>query len=232
MEIFDRANELLLIGKEIDMKQNPSGVREHVTVLCGLLWCAHCGGRYSKCRTGNKQYGYKDKYACYSRHKKVKEMIVDPNCKNKYYMIDELDQIIFNEVRKLSIDPDYINHIMNKNQEPDAENNISYIKKRLKDIGTQISRFMDLYGIGRYTIEELDEKINPLKDESEKLQKQLEVLQFESAQLTKEKAIEVATSFEEVLEKGDLQDIRNILEILIEKIEIDNEDITIHWNFQ
>lgn len=231
-ETFNRANELLMIGKEIDMKLNPSGVREHVTVLGGLLWCKHCGGRYSKCLTGNKQYGYNQKYGCYSRHKKVKEMIVNPNCKNKYYKIDELDEIIFNEIRKLVIDPEYIHHIINQNKEPDSANNIASIRKRIKDIGNQMSRLMDLYGTGIYTIHEIEEKVTPLKEEREKLQKQLEVLQLDNSKLSARKAIEVASTFESVLEKGDLQDIRNILEILIEKIEIDNEDITIHWNFQ
>ena len=231
-ETFDRANELLLIGKEIDMQINPSGTREHATALGGLIWCAQCGGRSSKCQTGNNQYGYKQKYGCYSRHKKVKEMIVDPSCKNKYYPIDTLNEVIFNQVRKLAIDPEYIHEIINHNKNDHPEDNMTAIKKRIKDIGNQMSRFMDLYGTGIYTIHEIEEKVNPLKEEREKLQTQLQVLQIESNKLTEEKAIEVASTFEEVLNKGDLPEIRSILEILIEKIEIDDDTITIHWNFQ
>ena len=29
-------------------------------------------------------------------------MIKDPNCNNKYYRVEELDNIIFNEIRKLT----------------------------------------------------------------------------------------------------------------------------------
>ena len=39
------------------------------------------------------------------------------------------------------------------------------------------------------------------------------------------------TTIEDVVEEGDFERIRMLINALIEKIEIDNEDIDIHWKF-
>ena len=39
-------------------------------------------------------------------------------------------------------------------------------------------------------------------------------------------------SFAEILENGNFNEIREILEALIERIEIDDDDIDIFWNFE
>ena len=49
--------------------------------------------------------------------------------------------------------------------------------------------------------------------------------------LSHEETLEIAISFSVVLEKGDFNEIRTVIGTLIDKVEIDGEDITIHWNF-
>ena len=208
-----------------------TGTEARVTHLGGLLHCAHCGGKYSKCQSGTKEYGYKLYYGCYSRHKKVKTMIKDPSCKNKYYLIDELDDLIFNEIKKLAIDPEYINQIKKENEKADDIQQMQAIEKQIKTINTQLSRFMDLYGLGRYDLDELDEKTKPLTDQRNKLKKELTKLQESSKRITEEQVMHLVETFDEVLEKGTLQDRKTIIEQLIDRIIIDGDQITIHWNF-
>ena len=208
-----------------------TGIKAMSTNLGGLIYCARCGGKYSKSKSGTTQYGYSYNYACYSRHKKVKTMIKDPNCKNKNYKIDVLDDIIFGEIKKLAIDPDYLHSIKQKNSQSEAAQQIHAIETQIKSINGQLSRFMDLYGIGKYSIEELDEKTSPLQDQRSKLQNELKRLKDDTNKLTEPEVIKLVESFDEVIEHGDLHERRAIIEALIEKIVIDGDDITIHWNF-
>ena len=90
---------------------------------------------------------------------------------------------------------------------------------------------MDLYGIGKFTIKELDEKITPLQDQRSKLNIELERLKKDTKRISENDAIKLITSFEDVLESGSLQDKRTIIEQLIDKIIINDDDITIYWNF-
>ena len=214
--------------KELGVKVGTSAIS---TCLGSFVYCARCGARYSKVSIGSEKYGYKLKYGCHSRHKKNKAMIKDPNCKNKYYLVEDLDNIIFNEIKKLSIDPDYIKKLKKDTEKNSEVEQIHAIEKQIKSISAQLSRFMDLYGIGRYSLEELDEKTKPLAEQRTKLQMELERLKCSTKVITEDQVMKIVSSFKEVLEKGDLQDKRAIIEALISKIMIDGDEITIYWNF-
>lgn len=200
--------------------------------LSGFLYCARCGGRYArtKYRLANKEWCYT--YSCYSRSKKAKHMIVDPNCKNTNHKMNDLDQLVFNEIRKLAIDPDYINQIKSKKLDMTTAEKISAMETQIKQLHSQISRFMDLYGLGKFTIQELDEKTAPLIDQRAKLQKDVERLKEDYERMPSEEVQQIASTFTEVLDNGDLMETRTIIEQLINRIDIDGDDITIHWNFE
>lgn len=58
-------------------------------LLTGMIFCAHCGGRYYVRHAHKYKY-----YACYSRTKQTKTMIKDPSCKNRIWRADALDALI------------------------------------------------------------------------------------------------------------------------------------------
>lgn len=204
------------------------------TYLGGLLRCAHCGAKYSK-NTGNSRNGKPAPvyYCCYSRSKKVKKMIKDPNCKNKNWKMHELDNIIFDEIKKLALDPDYIVKIKQdkKDRSNSEPNKIDIIEKEIEKIDEQISRFMDLYGLGVFTIDQVSDKVTPLNEKKNALTHELEKLNAETGKLSEEDAIEIVNSFEDILEGGDFNEIRLVIESLIYYIELDNDDVYIHWKF-
>lgn len=210
-----------------------SGVKPgaQTTYLGGLLHCKHCGGKYTKQangRTTPKTLWY----MCYSRCKKVKAMIKDPNCKNKNWKMNELDALVFAEIKQLALDPDYIRNAQKeKVKESDAPNKIAIIKKEIEKIDEQISRFMDLYGIGKFTIDQVSNKIDPLNDRRTSLERELESLNASTGELTEEETLRIVKNLEEALERDDFNEIRLIIETLIYYIEIDNEDVYIHWKF-
>ena len=169
----------------------------------------------------------------YSRHKKVKNMIKDPNCKNKSYRINELDNIIFDEIKKLALDPSYIHEIKSHHHATDEIiQKTKIIQEKIADLETQISRFLDLYGKGRFTFEQLDKQIIPLEEQKNKLNEELKSLEEDDTEsMSEDEAIEIIGTFEEALERGNFDEIRGIITSLINHIDIDNDDITIYWNF-
>lgn len=194
------------------------------TYLGGLLFCKQCGARYGIYSTGKYKY-----YACHSRRKRNVAMITNPDCKNKTYKMEKLDQIIFDEISKLSTD--YIYEVKENTLRTDTEDKVNLIKAEIDKIDHQRSRFMDLYGLGDFSSEELQEKIIPLKEQRDKLTADLESLESHEAELTTEDAIDIVSDFSDILARGNYNEIRLVIESLIEKIEIDDEDVIIHWKF-
>jgi hypothetical protein len=146
--------------------------------------------------------------------------------------MNDLDAIIFDEIKKLAVDPDYYNLLCTTKQEnSDEPNKIDILKKEIGNVREQISRFMDLYGLGQFTIEQVSSKVEPLNDQLVALERELESLNATNEVLSEEDTLELATSFAEVLERGDLDEIRLTLESLIYYIELDEDDVYIHWKF-
>lgn len=211
-----------------------SGIKPGVqtTYLGGLLFCEHCGGKYAKNTWPQRNGSRVTLYGCYSRTKKVPKMVKDPNCKNRYWKMDELDNLVFEEIRKLAMDPDYMSNAREeKEKHSDAADKIAILKKEIAKIDAQISRFMDLYGIGKFTIDQVSSKVDPLNEERGKLENELNALIADTAELTEEETIEIVKSFGEILDRGDFNEIRLTIETLIDHIVLDGDDVYIHWKF-
>ena len=212
-----------------------SGVKPgaQTTYLGGILLCKHCGGKYTK-QMGRK---YKNNeppmyYVCYSRGKKVKAMVKDPNCKNKNWIMKDLDEIVFSEIKKLNVNPDYIHKLKRDHQKnSDAGEKIAVMQKEIEKLDAQISRFMDLYGIGKFTIDQVSSKIDPLNEERNALVKEVDALQAENGELTIEETLKIVSTFDDALARGNFNEIRLIIETLIEYVEVDNEMYYIKWKF-
>ena len=150
---------------------------------------------------------------------------------NKYWRMEVLDEIVLNEIKKLAIDPEYINSLKEAAPVAETPDKIKILQNEIESIDVQISRFMDLYGIGKFTIEQVSQKIDPLNDRRSALEKEFNKLNFERGAITEEQAIEIISSFEDVLERGNFDEIRLVIESLIYYIELDNDDVYIHWKF-
>ena len=144
----------------------------------------------------------------------------------------ELDDLVINEIKKLALDPDYIHTARSERlKKTDVGDKVAILEKEIASIDAQISRFMDLYGIGKFTIDQVSGKIDPLNEQRSKLQKELDDLTAETGELTEEETIKIVQEFDDILESGDFNRIRQTIDLLIYYIEIDNEDVYIHWKF-
>ena len=215
-DTFLRANRRLSQAhEEFTASGIKTGIRANTTLLGGLIWCSQCGARYGKAKNGKH-----DVYKCYSRHKKVKAMIKNPNCKNKIYKIDELDNMILDEIRKLTLE---------KICDIKGKDNLPVLRERLDSINSQIERYMKLYSLGRYEISDLDKFVLPLEQQKKSLEMEI---QRESMQIDADETLNLVESFDDIIEKGTFEEVRTVIEALIDRIEIDGEDISIYWKFK
>ena len=72
----------------------------------------------------------------------------------------------------------------------------------------------------------LQKKIKEVSDQKQKLES------IPEPKVTIEEAKEAVITFDDILEHGSLDDVRTVISTLIEKIELDGEDVYIYWNFE
>ena len=212
-DTFQKASTRLRISQS-DFAESGIQVGKNTTLLGGLIFCAHCGARYGKAMSGSKRYGLHEVYKCYSRHKKVKSMIKDPDCKNKTWSVEVLDDMILSEIKKLTLED------IKKRDSVDAD----ILKKELVKIESQIKRYLQLYGTGRYDLDTLDGLVLPLEQKKMSIEDELK-------RIPEEEDIDLPT-LQEAVDAGSFDDKRQIIESLIQKIVIDGDDITIFWKFK
>ena len=183
------------------------------SLLGGLLYCKHCGGKYAR----QKNPAGLTYYSCYSRCKSVPRMVKDPNCKNKTWEIPDLDNMIISEIKGLRWE-----------NVTKTTNNIPKLKNQLQKIEKQIDRIITLYSLGKYDLKDLDRYVLPLEEQKKGLE--LEIRKEEAA-LDDKKELSMIDDVEDILDNGSLEKKRELLELLINRIILDDEDITIEWKF-
>ena len=221
---FDKIQVIMEERKE----QYGTEHRSHKTLLGGLLFCKHCGGRFARQSNGKGKRLY---YACYSRSKKVPKMVKDPNCKNKYHHAPELDAAVLAEISKLAISPEYIQEVMEARPVNDMSEKIKTITSEIAKIDSQISKMMDLYALGSIDIDVISDRVAILNKTKATLEKELDSMIIPEAvdgALTPQQIMDIASLMKDDIS---LEEKRGIIKSLIYYIEIDNENIVIHWKF-
>ena len=199
--------------------------RAHKTLLGGIVYCKNCTGRYARQNLGNAFY-----YSCYSRSKKMEKMIKDPNCRNKNYRMEVLDAAILAEINKLVVDPDRISQVRENKPKSDTAEKIKTINSEIAKIDTQISKMMDLYALGTIDLDVISDKVAALNNEKTALSKEIDSMNMPVNEevMTDEEIREIASLMTDDLP---IEDKRNIVQSLIYYIEIDEDDVIIHWKF-
>jgi site-specific DNA recombinase len=233
-EQFDAVQKIMKLRSEQhqDFNRRPANAR---TYLSGFLVCAQCGAKYMmwtqhQKRKNGSEY-FRQCYCCNSRHKRDAERVKDPNCKNKNWLVSDLTDLVFGEIRKLAMDPDYIPSMQSRAEESSSSDN-EILKSEIKSLSAQIDRLLDLYALGTVPIASVQQRIADLSDKRSALEEQIAAMENKKDELpTPAEIVETARSFDEVLSRGDFVEIRAVLAELISYIEIDNDNIIIHWKF-
>lgn len=231
-ETFEAAQKVIEKRFEETKKLNRNPGKA-TTYLGGFLICGCCGAKYTKQlqlskRSDGGYYRY-HYFVCNSRNKKRAESVRDPNCKNKNWNIEKLTNIIFDEIRKLSLDPAYFDEVRDDSIQEDKR---SILEAEIEKIDEQLSRVMDLYILENIPIKALEEKTNSLNEQRRKLEQEVESLEEKkSEKLSKEEAGDLIQNFDDIIKRANFEEIRSVLSALIEKIVLDGENIEIFWRF-
>lgn len=218
-EVFEHVQAIV---ERVHLDELAHGRRRGVTTsyLAGFLFCKQCGNRYSKKSTNNRKYEY---YACNTRYKRTRSANCPP-CSNPVWKLSELEELVFGEIKKLSLEE----HKPLKH----TDNRSTIVSNKLSDIDKQVERLIDLYATGTLSSDKIQAKIKALNAQRSSLSQELENLENEEKEmLIYSDAVKLANSFSDILDRGCYDEIRAVIGALIEKIEIDNDNITIYWNF-
>ena len=160
----------------------------------------------------------------------MKKMIKDPTCKNKNYRMEELEAAIMGEIHQLAIDPERIGQVRENRPASDVGEKIKAINSEIAKIDKQISKMMDLYALGTIDLDVISDKVAELNTCKTALSKELDSLNVPEVEdtLTDQQIRDIASIMTENLP---LEEKRNIVQSLIYYIEIDEENIIIHWKF-
>ena len=91
---------------------------------------------------------------------------------------------------------------------------------------------MDLYTLNTIPVEVIQTKVLDLNTQKTNLENEIEKLKKEKKIKTSyEAAVKNIKSFDDVLSRGNYEEIRAVMESLIEKVLLDGDNITIYWAF-
>jgi site-specific DNA recombinase len=214
-DIFEDVQSLIKKKRADALKYNRRAGKA-TSYLGGFLCCGQCGAKYGKekSRSHGHEYFY---YSCYSRtHKGT--YLAHGECKNKTWRMEQLDSIIFDEIKKLSLE--------SVESGPD-QTGPEPINDQIDRIDSQISKLMDLFSRDGMPLDILEDKIHALNDQRQRLVSDLD----RRDRLSPSDAMEIIDSFSDILDKGDFDEIRAVIGALIDKIEINGDDISIYWTF-
>ena len=194
-------------------------------LLTGMVFCGQCGAR---CHT--KSWRNHGKHA--APDAPMKRVYRCSHGDGVRVPVQDLDRLVTAEVQKLSVDPDLIRRAAapaaasaSSSEAADA------IRSRLADLRRQESKLVDLYQIGGIDLQMIKSRMDDLHKEQEKLSASLAEESPSRAALSADDAIDALSSFPSVFSSGTLQEKRQILRTLIDRIVIYPDHVDIHWTF-
>lgn len=195
------------MDKLTDTQRNPFRATH---LLTGLLVCKKCGERYGTDGSTRKNGVLYEYYTCRGKHgwMHTAQSKRKKHCDNKNYRVDRLDNAVIQEIEALSF------------EQPTPKAPVDH-SKDIKKIDKQIDRLIDLYAVGGVSMESLSKKIDALRAKKDALQ----VVEPPRRKIpTKDDVIKA-------LHSEDFQTRKQVVDSLIDKIEIDGDDVHIYWSF-
>ena len=222
-EVYEGKHEAVVSDELYEEILRVNKVRSHEKyerhyLLSGKVFCGHCGAKYRYQKWGKRLIMY-----CYPQQKSKPRYIKDPNCNNKRWDTFEVEDVVLEELFKMSLDLDLFKKTFNI-----ATVNVkNEYKQRLEEITKQISNLLNNIASG-IAVEETNNKINELEKEKETIEEKL----VESEQKEKDNKVSLnmiknlkATWFD-----MDFDEQRRIIEHLIDKIIVNDNEINIYYN--
>ena len=186
-------------------------------LLSGKIYCAHCGAKYRYQKWGKRLICY-----CYSQQKSKPKFIKDPNCKNKRLDSFEIEDAVLESLFSMAIDESLFRETFALTK----INVASELENRLNKIAKQIENLISFISDG-IAIAETKEKIIKLQEMRESLKNELYTVKEneERNKITKELLKDLKSTWYLM----EFEEKRLIINHLVDKIIINNNELSIHY---
>lgn len=204
-----------------EMMKNKSNNYKHANyLLAGKIICGKCGAKYRYQKAGNTSI----RLYCYSQQKSKRHLVKDENCNNKKYYDYEIENVVVDDLIAMSLDENKFRHNMNI-----SEITIIDAKKdRVKEIDKQLNNLINSISEG-IDLNLVKDKINELQIEKESIQKELSE---DNKKIKKKENIKsTIKNLSDAWEDMTFQEKRNIVLELIDKVVVNDNEISIYYNF-
>lgn len=200
-------------------------------LLTGFLFCGECGARYRSIPKRGKTEKSVAEYKCYSRFGNPPHMVKKKNCKSPIFKMNILHNLVFTELKKIKDDENYFNKL-----KAIPDNSIKDViqrnEKELAKIEIQMNKLLDLYQYDNIDIEVFTPRINSLSEKKKTIQETINNLQKSNAPTMSYHEVKtMLSSVDKLIEEGATDKLRQLLQILLEKIIISNDGVKFFWNF-
>lgn len=219
-ELFEQAQAVAQRSRDQHLLRNSRPARA-TSYLGGLLYCGKCGARYCKCKRTTK-HGPVYTYQCNSRNKKNPGAVKDPNCRNKNWSMQELDRIVLDQVRGLTLE-----QIVDQ----DPASVLQPLEKEVADIDARAARLISLYEVDGIPESLLQDRLRVLQENRAKLSGRITQIKNGPHGVDRGAVGEILGSLDKVVQNGDFDALRGILTALIDRIVVNEDDVTIFWCF-
>lgn len=187
-------------------------------LLSSLVYCARCGARYSA------NHGY---YKCYSRAKSSRRFVIDPDCKNENWLINDLDSLVIAQVNQLIDSRGAVESLVrNADKGNVVKIDKARLKKRIREIDAQMDKLIELYQVSAIPMETLTRKVHELDVEKTTLRGRLDAPDKIPA---KDLFLSAVEDYRDGFGSADLEGRRLLLGSLVERVEIDGLVVRIKW---
>jgi site-specific DNA recombinase len=196
-------------------------------LLSGLLICGKCGSAY--CHQSGRRYHY---YRCIGtdRYRRAGKTI----CDNSSVKGIALESRVWSDVCDLLRDPDRLRAELDRRQSsaPESSAAISKQESQVADLRARLNRMIDAYSQGLIEPQEFESRIGGLRAQHDREAAALASLRGEEISTTDPasaaEALSVfATHVEQHLETASIELKRELLEVLIERIEVCADEVRI-----
>ena len=221
--LFDRA------GARMDENRKQQRERQSGTnyLLSGLMLCGVCGSAYCSRRSGGGKYFY---YRCIGtdKHRRGGSAV----CDNSSVKGDEVESLVWSEVCALLRDPERLQtELERRGNEPGASSEqLKVLEKTVSDLRKRLDRLIDGYESGLLERTEFEHRIGPLRSRHDRELSALASLRGQACSGVEIDSVSAefvtfASSISERLDKADRSLQRDLMKLLIERIEIHREEV-------
>ena len=219
-ELYDGRHKAIITEEEyqelekIDQKRRKNKNASHY-LLSGKIYCGNCGAKYRYQKWGKKVICY-----CYSQQKSKPKYIKNPHCNNTRYPSEVIENHFLEQLFQMSLKEEEFKNtfpLSEINKEEELTHRLKKIEKRIYNLIHLLSKdFKQL---------EVQEELKKQYLEKEKIEKEL--------QFTKKAKKETSSNIKNLSrlwEHLELEEKRNIIEELLDKIIVEENTLKIYWN--